>query len=318
MRRGRPIPGIAGTPRGRPATAGAAAPGPPHVLVRTPADLDLVATALDEGHAVGLRVLADGPDPRAGRVRLLALDCDTCDGTRFAYVVDCEAVDPAPLWHALSARPVLVHGGRDDLVRLARLGFAPGPARDLRLDAQLLAAGTAAAADLGACLGRFLGAGAPAGTAGPARLAAEAAALRPLADAVDAALRDAGLAGAAAVERRCLPAVAWLAGAGVPLDGGRAYPEWHQLGAASGRMRCSGPNVQQTPRGDARRRVAAPPGRASSGPTTPRSSCGSRPRWPGTRPCSTPSAGARTCTPARPGSSSGPPRRPTPGGWPRR
>jgi DNA polymerase-1 len=41
----------------------------------------------------------------------------------------------------------------------------------------------------------------------------------------------------------------------------RVYPSWRQLGAASGRMSCSEPNMQQLPRGDHRRCVAAPPGR---------------------------------------------------------
>jgi DNA polymerase-1 len=42
---------------------------------------------------------------------------------------------------------------------------------------------------------------------------------------------------------------------------GRVYPGWRQIGATSGRMSCSGPNMQQLPRGDYRRCVAAPAGR---------------------------------------------------------
>jgi DNA polymerase I-like protein with 3'-5' exonuclease and polymerase domains len=45
-------------------------------------------------------------------------------------------------------------------------------------------------------------------------------------------------------------------------DDGRVYPGWRQLGAASGRMSCSDPNMQQLPRGKHRRCVVAPPGRA--------------------------------------------------------
>ena len=44
-------------------------------------------------------------------------------------------------------------------------------------------------------------------------------------------------------------------------DDGRVYPSWRQLGAASGRMSCSDPNMQQLPRGEYRRCVAAPAGR---------------------------------------------------------
>src|SRR5262249_43390255 len=41
----------------------------------------------------------------------------------------------------------------------------------------------------------------------------------------------------------------------------RVYPTWRQIGAASGRMSCSEPNLQQLPRGEHRRCVVAPPGR---------------------------------------------------------
>jgi DNA polymerase-1 len=44
-------------------------------------------------------------------------------------------------------------------------------------------------------------------------------------------------------------------------DDGRVYPSWHQIGAASGRMSCSEPNIQQLPRGEYRRCIVAPPGR---------------------------------------------------------
>jgi DNA polymerase I-like protein with 3'-5' exonuclease and polymerase domains len=42
---------------------------------------------------------------------------------------------------------------------------------------------------------------------------------------------------------------------------GRVYPHWRQTGAASGRMSCSDPNMQNLPRGAYRRCVVAPPGR---------------------------------------------------------
>jgi len=46
------------------------------------------------------------------------------------------------------------------------------------------------------------------------------------------------------------------------LDGGRVYPDWRQMGASSGRMACSSPNLQQIPRSHGYRGcVAAPPGR---------------------------------------------------------
>jgi DNA polymerase-1 len=42
---------------------------------------------------------------------------------------------------------------------------------------------------------------------------------------------------------------------------GRIYPKWRQIGAATGRMSCSDPNMQQLPRGDCRRCIVAPLGR---------------------------------------------------------
>jgi DNA polymerase-1 len=44
-------------------------------------------------------------------------------------------------------------------------------------------------------------------------------------------------------------------------DDGRVYAGWRQIGAASGRMSCSAPNLQQLPRGRYRRCFRAPPGR---------------------------------------------------------
>jgi DNA polymerase-1 len=44
-------------------------------------------------------------------------------------------------------------------------------------------------------------------------------------------------------------------------DDGRVYANWRQTGAASGRMSCGDPNLQQLPRGEYRRCVAAPLGR---------------------------------------------------------
>src|SRR5262249_35864562 len=42
---------------------------------------------------------------------------------------------------------------------------------------------------------------------------------------------------------------------------GRVYPHWKQLGAASGRMSCSDPNLQQVPHGPYRQCIVAPAGR---------------------------------------------------------
>ena len=44
-------------------------------------------------------------------------------------------------------------------------------------------------------------------------------------------------------------------------DNDRVYPSWRQLGASSGRMSCSDPNMQQLPRGEYRRCIVASGGR---------------------------------------------------------
>ena len=44
-------------------------------------------------------------------------------------------------------------------------------------------------------------------------------------------------------------------------DDGRVYPGWRQIGAASGRMSCTDPNMQQVPRGEYRKCITAPAGR---------------------------------------------------------
>jgi len=43
-------------------------------------------------------------------------------------------------------------------------------------------------------------------------------------------------------------------------DTGRVHPDWRQLGARSGRMSCSDPNLQQIPRGECRRGIIAKEG----------------------------------------------------------
>src|SRR3954468_24327726 len=112
-----------------------------YVLVADPADLPMVATAVEQTALVGLDTETTALDPRAGRVRLLSLACDTIDGGTCAYLVDCFAADPAPLWEALAGRPVVGHNLAFDLQFLARLGFEPGAVRDTLLMSQVLYAG---------------------------------------------------------------------------------------------------------------------------------------------------------------------------------
>ena len=86
----------------------------------------------------------------------------------------------------------------------------------------------------------------------------------PVADTRDATLAgiDHPLAAALRTYRACEKQVSsygndWLDHAGAD---GRIHPHWHQLRAASGRMACSDPNLQQVPRDDSRRCFVAGPG----------------------------------------------------------
>jgi DNA polymerase-1 len=347
---------------------------PEVVLVTHAADLPRVATAVAASALVGLDIETTGLDPRCDRVRLLSLGWDTTDGGTATYVVDCFAVDPAPLWAALASVPVVGHNLTFDLQFLARLGFEPGACRDTLLESQVLHAGERGLRhSLAACCERELGEAVSkeeqvsdwSGDLTPdqRRYAARDADLaRRLHNALMPTLAAAGLTETAAIENRALPAVAWLSSSGVGFDraawlaladgaraeaerlageldraapprsqremfgsgwkwdspqhvaaalqavgcpvqgtdddtlaavdhplarllrdyraskklattygskwlkqsytGGRVYAGWRQLGAHSGRMACSAPNLQNLPR-DARYRrcFTAPPGR---------------------------------------------------------
>src|SRR5262249_20355846 len=125
---------------------------PSYLLVRDPAPLRAVTAALDNTHRVGLDSETTGLDPRADRVRLLSLSCDTIDGGPRTYLVDCFAVAPSPLWHALAEKELVLHNAVFDLGFLARLGFAPaGKVHDTLLLSRLLTAGAYQPNDLAAC-----------------------------------------------------------------------------------------------------------------------------------------------------------------------
>jgi DNA polymerase-1 len=344
---------------------------PAYSLVSDRAGLEMVAAALDGTGLVGLDLETTGLNPRAERVRLLSLALDTIDGRQFAYLIDCFAVDPSPLWAALVNRELVVHNGAFDLAFLAELGFIPaGTVRDTMVMAHLLTAGTRERVTLAACCRRWLGRDLnkteqKSDWAGPLTrdqldyAALDVGVLAPLLEILAAKVKAARLDVVSRIEQRCLPAVVWMGRHGVSLDrgawqslaraaeeeavqldhqlhqaapqkpgelfdawnwdstrqaqqalalagctventadetlarvdhplarllrryrlarkrvstygadwlahvaaDGRIYPGWRQMGAESGRMSCSGPNMQQLPRGDHRRCVAAPPGR---------------------------------------------------------
>jgi DNA polymerase-1 len=345
---------------------------PPFVLIRDRAGLETVAATIDGTGFVGLDLETTGLDSRGDRIRLLSVSLDTIDGGRFAYLVDCFAVDPSPLWEALAAKELILHNAAFDLRFLTRQGFVPGVLHDTMLLSQVLYAGTNDRHNLAACCERELGRVVDkteqksdwSGELSDNQLsyaARDAEVLVPLLGALNAKIKEAGLMEVAQIEQRCQPAIVWMGGHGVALDkvcwqsrartaaddaerlrqdldqaapkkpgnglfvdawnwsstqqaqealalagcaventsdetlaavdhpladllrryrlahkrgstygvdwlkhvadDGRVYPSWRQIGAASGRMSCSCPNMQQLPRGEHRRCIAAPPGR---------------------------------------------------------
>jgi DNA polymerase-1 len=108
-------------------------------VVRTPGDLGMVLTALEQPGKVGLDIETTGLYPRTDHIRLLTLNCDTTDADgRFTDLVDCFAVDPTPLFEALAEKEIIAHNASFDLSFLARLGFQPGVVHDTMLTSQLL------------------------------------------------------------------------------------------------------------------------------------------------------------------------------------
>jgi DNA polymerase-1 len=200
------------------------------LLVQDRSGLAVVADAIEESSVIGLDTETTGLDPRSDRVRLLSLDCDTNDGGRFTYVVDCFAVDPAPLWEVLAAKSLVMHHAAFDLGMFRRLGFGPGTVHDTMLLAQLLAAGTNDDCDLATVARRELHREldktkrlsdweAEDLTDEQLRYAAEdAAVLVPLYRSLVGKIRTAGLECVAEIEHRCLPAVVWTAANGVAFD----------------------------------------------------------------------------------------------------
>jgi DNA polymerase-1 len=214
---------------------------PEAVLVTHAADLPRVATAVAASALVGLDIETTGLDPRSDRVRLLSLGCDTTDGGTVTYVVDCFAVDPAPLWAALASVPVVGHNLTFDLQFLARRGFEPGACRDTLLESQVLHAGERGLKHaLAACCDRELGEAVRKAeqasdwsgdlTAEQLRYAAtDAQLVRRLHDALTLKLDGGGLAGVMAIEHAALPALAWLSSSGVAFD----QAGWEKRAAAA-------------------------------------------------------------------------------------
>jgi DNA polymerase I-like protein with 3'-5' exonuclease and polymerase domains len=211
-------------------------------VVTDPADLTAVGSAVEESARVGLDLETTGLDPRTDRVRLIALSVDTADGGRFSYLIDCQAVDPTPLWEPLAASEIVGHNLQFDLQFLGQIGFSPGRVRDTMLLSQVLhAAGhtrgkapirhglkDCCLRELGVTLEKELQTSDWTGTLSTAQLeyaAADVAVLEPLLRALTERLAASGLERVAAIESAALPCVAWMSQSGVQFDSAR----WRSL-----------------------------------------------------------------------------------------
>jgi DNA polymerase-1 len=185
-----------------------------------------VTAAIEESVVVGLDLETTGLDPRRDRIRLLTLATD-----RGTFLIDVSAVDPSPIFEMLAERPLVVHNAIFDLSFLRRLGFVPGTVHDTILMSRLLH-GTRKGKryhSLEECVRRELSQeidkaeqkGDWSGNLTRSQLdyaARDAEVLRPLFEALDGKLKEAGLSDVTDIERRCLPAVVWLADSGVGFD----------------------------------------------------------------------------------------------------
>src|SRR5262249_8541755 len=146
-------------------------------------------------------------------------------------LVDCLAVDPSPLWPSLADNELILHNSLFDLTFLSRMGFQPtGPVRDTLIMARLLAAGTGRKCSLDAVLQHYLRippgpdlSGSPWGRPVLSReqldyAAADVRHLVRLHEELKDWIKAGDMQETLALEERCLPAVRWLAGAGVAFD----------------------------------------------------------------------------------------------------
>ena len=206
---------------------------PPYQLVTTAAQLEVLLPRLLAAAVVGIDTETTGLDPLCDRLRLVQLAMPEL--TVVVDVQTCPVHLLAPLFAA--DRELLFHNGVFDLRFLTTAGL-PWPRRlwDTMLMSQLLGAGraegTLSHCGLETVVSRVLGLTLPKAeqrshwegelTTDQIEYAVrDAAVLLPLAARLKQAVRAGGLERVAAIEHRCIPALAWLELAGLPLDAQR-------------------------------------------------------------------------------------------------
>jgi DNA polymerase I-like protein with 3'-5' exonuclease and polymerase domains len=196
--------------------------------VRDEGGLGMAIAAVDDSTRVAIDTETTGLDQRRDRVRLLTM---APDRDRMVYVVDCYAVDPAPLIEALDGKQLIVHNAAFDLGFLWQFGYRPsGPIHDLMILSRLLTAGTMDGNSLADIAHRERGislekahqrddwsqSSLSAEQLGYAAMDARVTAdLHPvLLDKV----REANLDKAAMIEREAIPAFLWISAQGAPFN----------------------------------------------------------------------------------------------------
>jgi DNA polymerase-1 len=201
-------------------------------LITDAKEVAVVLTALDETEVVALDLETTGLNPRTDRVRLLSIAVDTISGAKFAYLIDCFAVDPGPVLEALADKTLLAHNALFDLGFLATLGFAlRGRVHCTMLLERLLTASKCGFGDcdLQAVLEKYLGVRVDkqeqrsdwSGSLRPEQLtyaAEDVLYLHPLFLKMSEQIVAQGLGQVAEIESRALPGVVWTSSAGVAVD----------------------------------------------------------------------------------------------------
>lgn len=208
---------------------------PRYELVTTAAQWETVAPHLLDTPFVAVDTETTGLDPLTDRLRLIQFA--TPDRTVIVDVQTCPVQALRPFFS--QAHEFVFHNAVFDLQFLTQAGF-PWPARvfDTMLMSQILGAGKSEG-NLSQCglepaVKRYLGLSLSKeeqrsqwdGVLRPEQLAyaaRDAAVLLPLAEHLQSQLEAAGLQRVALIENRCVPALAWLELAGLPIDAERWF-----------------------------------------------------------------------------------------------